>query len=141
VKVLVDTSVWADYFNGVATPRTDYLHEILGWAPVVVGDLIVFEVLRGIASDADWDAARRALAKFQSYLLTDGDIIQQSSVHLRILRTKGAPIPNPVDCFIATFCIRWNIALLHSDPAFEPFERYLGLKLPDPGTLPVPLSS
>ena len=134
MKVMVDTTVWADYFNGVMTPRTDYLHEILGWAPIVVGDLIVFEVLRGLAADADWETARRALGKFEKFLLTGGDVAQQSAVHLRILRAKGAPIPNPVDCLIASFCIRWNMALLHSDPAFEPFERYLGLKLPDPGT-------
>jgi predicted nucleic acid-binding protein len=131
---MVDTSVWTDYFNGVVTPRTDYLHEILGWAPIVLGDLIVFEVLRGLAHDTEWETARRALGTFEKFVLSGGDIAQQSAVHLRILRSKRAPIPNPVDCLIASFCIRWNMALLHSDPAFEPFERYLGLKLPDPGT-------
>jgi len=67
MKVMVDTSVWADYFNGTVTPRTDYLHEILGWAPIVTGDLIVFEVLRGLAADADWEAARLALGKFRGF--------------------------------------------------------------------------
>jgi predicted nucleic acid-binding protein len=35
--------------------------------------------------------------------------------------------PNLVDSLIAAFCLQWNIALLHSDPAFEPFEDHLGL--------------
>lgn len=134
MRVLVDTSVWIDYFDGVVTPRTDYLHEILGWAPVMVADLIVGEVLQGFPDDAAWERARQALSKFPAYTIGGHDLVRQSAVHQRLLRGKGAPLPNQIDCLIATFCIQNNFALLHSDPAFEPFERYLGLKLPDPGT-------
>jgi predicted nucleic acid-binding protein len=132
--VLVDTSVWIDYFDGVVSPRTDYLHEILGWGPVHVADLIVSEVLQGFPDNEDWERARRALAKFLSFSIGGPDLVQQSTVHQRVLYGKGVPLPNLVDCLIATFCIQNNLALLHSDPAFEPFERYLGLKLPDPGS-------
>lgn len=133
MRVLVDTSVWIDYFDGVRTPRTDYLDEILGWAPLMVADLIVGEVLQGFPDEADWERARQALAKFPAYAIGGLDLVRQSAVHQRLLRGKGAPLPGEIDCLIATFCIQNNIALLHSDPAFEPFERYLGLKLPDPG--------
>jgi predicted nucleic acid-binding protein len=133
VKVLVDTSVWIDYFDGVATAHTDYLHEILGWAPVMVADLIIGEVLQGFPEEADWERARQALSKFLAYTIGGQDLVRQSAVHQRLLRGRGAPLPGEIDCLIATFCIQQNIALLHSDPAFEPFERYLGLKLPDPG--------
>jgi predicted nucleic acid-binding protein len=134
VKVLVDTSVWVDYFTGVATPRTDYLHEILGVGPVVTADLIVAEVLQGFADGEQWETVRRALLQFPLYEIGGRELAMQSAVHQRVLRGKGALLPDAVDCLLATFCIQHNFALLHSDPAFEPFERYLGLKLPDPGT-------
>ncbi len=134
MEVLVDSSVWIDYFNGAATPRTDYLDGILGRAPLAVADLIVMEVLQGFTDEQEWETARAALRKFKTYVLNDSELVSQSTVHQRLLRTKGAPLPGAVECLVATFCIRHNIALLHADPGFEPFERYLGLKLPDPGT-------
>jgi len=132
VRVVVDTSVWIDYFDGVASRRTDYLHEIIGWGPLYVADLIVGEVLQGFPDDADWEQARRAMAKFPAFSIGGPNLVQQSTVHQRVLRGKGASLPDLVDCLIASFCIQHNLALLHSDPGFEPFERYLGLKLPDP---------
>lgn len=134
MEVLVDSSVWIDYFNGVATPRTDYLDEILGRAPLAVADLIVMEVLQGFTEEQEWETARAALRKFKTYVLNDSELVSQSTVHQRLLRSKGAALPGAVDCLVAGFCIRRNMALLHSNPGFEPFERYLGLKLPDPGT-------
>ena len=134
MQILVDTSVWIDYFDGAITPRTDYLHEALGWGPVAVADLIIAEVLQGFSRESDWETVRQALLKFQVYNLGGLDLAIRSAVNQRILRSKGAPLPDAVDCLLATLCIQKNIALLHSDPGFEPFERYLGLKVPDPGT-------
>ncbi|HVR97974.1 MAG TPA: PIN domain-containing protein [Thermoanaerobaculia bacterium] len=134
MEILVDSSVWIDYFNGVANARTDYLDEILGRAPIAVADLVVLEVLQGFTDEKEWETAHAALRKFRTYDLNDSDLVSQSTVHQRLLRSKGALLPTAVDCLVATFCIRRNLALLHSNPGFEPFERYLGLKLPDPGT-------
>jgi predicted nucleic acid-binding protein len=100
----------------------------------MVADLIVAEVLQGFPRETDWETVRQALGKFPAYTLGGLDLALQSAVNQRVLRSKGAPLPDAVDCLIATFCIHNNLALLHSDPGFEPFERYLGLKLPDPGT-------
>lgn len=133
MRVLVDTSVWVDYFDGAMTPRTDFLHEMLGRAPVTVADLIVAEVLQGFADDREWETARQALLKFPLHTIGGRDLALESARNQRILRANGATLPDTVDCLIATFCIRNNLALLHADPGFEPFERYLGLKLPDPG--------
>src|SRR5688572_9335792 len=98
MNVLVDTSVWIDYFDGVMSARTDYLQEILGWAPVRVADLIIGEVLQGFPDDGDWERARRALDKFPSFTIGGPDLVQQSTVHQRVLRGKGAPLPDLVDC-------------------------------------------
>jgi len=87
-----------------------------------------------VVSRQEWETARRALLKLPHYEVGGRQLAMQSAVHQRVLRGKGALLPDAVDCLLATFCIQHNLALLHSDPAFEPFERYLGLKLPDPGT-------
>ena len=133
MNVLVDTSVWVDYFNGVVTPRTDYLDGLLGRAPVVVGDLIVSEVLQGFADERELALAHAALLKFKIFALANLDLSLAAAANRRILRAKGEPVADTCDALVATFCLRWNMALLHSDRSFVPFERHLGLKVPDPG--------
>jgi hypothetical protein len=83
-------------------------------------------VLQGFIDEEEWETARRALLHFPLYEVGGRDLALQSAVNQRILRGKGALLPDAVDCLLATFCIQNNVALLHSDPAFEPFERYLG---------------
>jgi predicted nucleic acid-binding protein len=137
MNVFVDTSVWVDYFNGVSTPRTDYLDGILGRAPVVVGDLVVSEVLQGFADERQLDLAHAALGKFKTFSIGGLDLALAAAANRRLLLAKGEAVRDTCDALIATFCLRWNMALLHSDAAFLPFERHLGLKVPDPGMPPV----
>lgn len=127
MQVLVDTSVWLDYFEGRATAQTERLDQALGREWLVTADLIVGEVLSGIVRDAQWNEARRALRRFPVYTLGGIELALSCAEHQRRLRSEGAPVPGLVDCLIATFCIQSGIPLLHSDPAFEPFERYLAL--------------
>lgn len=128
MQTLVDTSVWLDYFEGRATAQTDWLDLALGRDWLVTADLIVGEVLSGIAErEAQWKEARRALRRFPVYTLGGVELTMRCAEHQRRLRSEGVPVPGLVDCLIATFCIQAGIPLLHSDPAFEPFERHLGL--------------
>ncbi len=39
--ILVDSSVWIDYFNGHDSPEAECLDGILGVSPVAIGDLIL----------------------------------------------------------------------------------------------------
>jgi predicted nucleic acid-binding protein len=135
VQILVDTSVWMDYFEGRATLQTEWLDLALGRQWLVTADLIVGEVLSGIAGtgrDPQWKEARRALRRFRLYTLGGLDLTLRCAEHQRRLRSEGAPVPGLVDCLIATFCIQTGFPLLHSDPAFQPFERYLALAPYDP---------
>ena len=59
--ILVDSSVWIDYFNGKVTWQTDLLDSYLSNLPVIMGDLIFTEVLQGFKSDKDFKAARSFL--------------------------------------------------------------------------------
>jgi len=119
--------------SGVVTPRTDYLDGILGRAPVVTADLILSEVLQGFVDGDEMARAHAALTRFTIFSIGGLDLCLAAAANRRLLRAKGEPVADGLDALIATFCIQWNMALLHSDRSFVPFERHLGLKVPDPG--------
>ena len=126
--VLVDSSVWIDYFNGVPTPETDRLDALLGQDVVATGDLILVEVLQGIRNDSDFRAVKRALSEFPSFDLLGRERADRVAMRYRRLRRNGVTIRKTVDVVIASFCVDEGIPLLFSDRAFLPMVKYLGLK-------------
>ncbi len=126
--LLVDSTVWVDYFNGTRSPETNFLDGILGEEIVLVGDVILAEVLQGFRSDRDFDRARKALAQFPQVRLLDPRLAIKSARNFRALRGKGVTVRKMIDCIIATYCIETGTPLLHADRDFEPFEEHLGLK-------------
>ena len=130
--LLVDSTVWIDYFNGVQSPETDLLDRVLSEELVLVGDIILAEVLQGFRSERDFERARKALSKFPQVSLLDSDLAVNSARNYRALRKKGITVRKTIDCFIATYCIATGTALLHSDQDFESFEIHLGLQVVHP---------
>jgi len=126
--ILVDSSVWVDYFNGKAGKETDFLDSLLGTEPVAIGDLILTEVLQGFRSDADYRAARRMLAQLVTYDLLGAGQAVKTADNDRALRKRGITIRKTADAIIATFCIERDLQLLYSDRDFDPFVRHLGLR-------------
>jgi len=138
--ILVDSSVWIDYFRGVASPQTDRLDELLGTAPVAIGDLMLAEVLQGFPRDEDYLRARRLLGSLTVFDLVGRSIAWRAAGNYRALRARGAIVRMTIDNLIATFCIAHGHALLFSDRDFEPFVRWLGLRSAMDG-LPAPRSA
>lgn len=126
--ILVDSSVWVDYFRGVATPQTDRLDRIADARRLAVGDLIVTEVLRGFRGDEAFERARKLLDKFVLVELGGYRIALQAAKNYRALKALGITVRKTIDTFIATKCIEDGFSLLHSDRDFEPFVEHLGLK-------------
>ena len=130
--IVVDTTVWIDYFNGQTNPQTDYLDTVLLQQPIIIGDLILGEILQGFQRDEDFEAAREALSKLVQAQMVNTDLTVQSARNYRALRKIGITIRKTIDCFIATFCIENAHMLLHNDHDFDPFESHLGLKVIHP---------
>ncbi|MGH8550938.1 MAG: type II toxin-antitoxin system VapC family toxin [Methylococcales bacterium] len=126
--VLVDTSVWIDYFNGRTTAQTEKLDALLSSTVVVVGDLIVAEVLQGFSSDTDYKVAKNLLTELELVSLCNIARAIKAADHYRLLRQQGITIRKTIDCLIATFCIENHLPLLYSDRDFDPFAKLLGLK-------------
>lgn len=127
--LVVDTTVWVDYFNGQTNPETEYLDRALSEELILVGDLILAETLQGFRSDRDFQLAQTALAKFEQTEMVNIRMAQQSVQNYRRLRKSGITIRKTIDCLIATYCIAENHTLLHRDSDFNPFEEHLGLQV------------
>jgi predicted nucleic acid-binding protein len=125
--ILVDSSVWIDYFRGTPTPPTDRLDALLSTELLVIGDLILTEVLQGFVSERDFNQAKTLLTALPIITLAGADIAIQAARNFRQLRSLGVTVRKTIDTVIATHCIENGIALLYSDRDFEPFVEHLGL--------------
>jgi predicted nucleic acid-binding protein len=130
--LVVDTSVWVDYFNGVENPQTDFLHVVLDKTPILIGDLILAEVLQGFRHDPDFEKVRRALGKYTQVSMVGPALAVQSARNFRFLRHKGITVRKTMDSLIATYCIENDHELLHNDSDFDGYEEHLGLRVVHP---------
>ena len=127
--VLVDTSVWVDYFNGVETAQAAHLDRLLGTGRILTGDLIVAELLQGFVTDAAARRARDLLLDLPYADLVGQDVALAAANNYRHLRSRGVTIRKTIDVLIGTFCIVNRHELLHSDRDFDPMVSTLGLRL------------
>jgi predicted nucleic acid-binding protein len=130
--LVVDSTVWIDYFNGLENPQTDHLDQIVDRAPILVGDLILAEVLQGFRDDSDFEEARRALSKYIQVEMVNPELAMQSARNYRLLRRKGITVCKTIDSLIATYCIENEHDLLHNDNDFDGYEKHLRLRVVRP---------
>lgn len=126
--ILVDSSVWVDFFSGRSTPQSDNLDGLLGREVVATGDLILTEVLQGFVSERHFRQARRLLDSLVYLNLVGREVGVQAALNYRLLRGRGITVRKTIDVVIATYCIVNDLPLLYSDRDFEPFVAHMGLR-------------
>lgn len=131
--ILVDSSVWVDYFRGVSTPQSEKLDALLGVEPIAAGDLILAEVLQGFVSDRDFKQAQNLMTSLVIVDMGGQHIAIQAAKNFRALRALGITVRKTIDTLIATYCIESGLALLYSDRDFDAFVEHLGLHSALPG--------
>ncbi len=127
--ILVDSSVWIDYFRAADTAQVALLDSYLGSTRIAVGDLIAAEVLQGVRNEREFKLVKKALDAFQHVDLVGYELAVKASENHRLLRARGVTIRKTIDTLIATYCIENRMTLLHADRDFAPFVRHLGLKV------------
>ena len=132
--ILVDSSVWIDYFRGTATPQVEKLDSLLGNTPIATGDLMLTEVLQGFISDRDFNQARKLMASLVVVDLVGQATAIQAARNFRVLRSLGITMRKTINTIIATYCIENGLPLLYSDRDFDPFVMHLGLRSALPET-------
>ncbi len=125
--ILVDTSVWIDYFNGNENNKTNTLDSALIDGTVAIGDIIFLEILQGFRHDKDYNKAEKTLSSLDMYEMFGSSMVSKCANNYRALRKKGITIRKTTDVIIATFCIDNKLPLLYSDKDFDPFAKHLKL--------------
>ena len=132
--VLVDTTVWIDFFNDRNTAHVRTLERMIAdEEDICTCGVILAEVLQGIREEDDY---ARTLSRFDSFLFLpmDRDTFLKAAELYRTLRRRGVTIRKPVDCMIAAVAIEHRIPLLHNGRDFDPIEKFCGLKVLSPET-------
>jgi predicted nucleic acid-binding protein len=127
--IVVDSSVWIDFFNGVSTPEVERLDALFGNRMMVIGDLILVEVLQGFRNDRDVATARQLFRAMTLLPMLGGQNAYKAAEDYRTLRSRGITVRKTIDGIIATACIEANLPLLFSDRDFWPYVEHLGLEV------------
>jgi predicted nucleic acid-binding protein len=127
--VIVDTTVWVDYFRGINNPETEWVDVELDRERLGLTDIILCEVLQGVRDESAAADVERRLLKLEVFNSGGVEVAREAARNYRILRSRGHTVRKTVDCVIATFCIRERRSLLHRDRDFDPFEEYLDLSV------------
>ena len=130
--ILVDSSVWIDYFNGQRTWQTNLLDNLLSDVPVIIGDLILAEILQGFRTDSDYESAKSHLSALPFHEIGGYQVAVQSAQNYRMLRKKGVTVRKTIDVMIGTYCILEGLPLLHDDRDFDLMVSHLSLKVISP---------
>jgi predicted nucleic acid-binding protein len=125
--VIVDTTVWVDYFRGIQNPEADWLDTELDRQRLGLTDIILCEVLQGVQDDSMAADVERRLRKLEVFETGGVELATEAARNYRFLRARGHTVRKTIDCLMATFCIRSGHLLLHRDRDFDPFETYLEL--------------
>jgi len=125
--VIVDTTVWIDYLQGVRNRETEWLNRELDRQRLGLTDVILCEVLQGIRDDRTFGRVLRYLLGFEVFATGGVGLAAAAARNFRILRQQGHTVRKTIDCLIATFCLREGHSLLHRDRDFDPFEQVLSL--------------
>jgi predicted nucleic acid-binding protein len=126
--IVVDSSVWIDFFNGKVTRQTSKLLSIIGNEPLIIGDLILCEILQGSRKEAQARMLEEELRKFDLVSMLNPELAILAAKNYRLLSSAGITIRKTIDLIIGTFCIVHGHSLLHDDRDFGPMETHLGLK-------------
>jgi predicted nucleic acid-binding protein len=128
--LVVDSSVWIDYFNAADQPAAHLLDGLLdrGEVRIVVPDLVLFEVLRGFRTERALRDARQLMEAFDIEIAGGVALARHAAAHYRDLRAQGITVRSPLDVLVAAFCIENDYALLHRDRDFQAFEDLRGLR-------------
>jgi hypothetical protein len=127
--LLVDTTVWIDFFADRSEPHVAALHRFIeDEEDLCLCGIILAEVLQGIRSDEDYIKTREYFDDLVFLPMRQSTFVRAAEVY-RSLRKQGITIRKPVDCMIASVAIEHDILLLHNDRDFDYMAKYSNLRV------------
>ena len=129
--LVVDSSVWIDFFADRSTAASEVLERLLydGRTRLVVPDLVLYEVLRGFRHERPMRQARQVLQTLSVEPCGGEDVALAAAGHYRHLRARGITVRSSIDVMVAAFCIERDYLLLHSDRDYDAIAAHRGLRV------------
>ena len=126
--IMVDTTVWIDFFNDIETIQVTILEESLNnGEDICICGVILTEILQGIRANNQYLKTKSYLENLIFLPMNYSTFIKSAEI-FRYLRKCGITIRKPIDCMIAAVSIENNASLLHNDRDFDHIEIYKGFK-------------
>ena len=127
--ILVDTSVWIDFFNGYDSAEAGFLRAcIVDMSPLILPGLVLTEILAGMRTPADADRVAHVLSAFEITPELDLTDSQKAAELYRACRGRGLTIRSVIDCLIAQLCLRHGYELLAKDRDFDSIAKVFPLQ-------------
>jgi predicted nucleic acid-binding protein len=129
--LVVDSSVWIDFFRGADTPAKAKLKSLLaqGGTEIIVPDLVLYEVLRGFRHEREYRGALQLMRGFEWESAFSPELAQEAAQHYRAMVGQGFTIRSELDVMIGAFCIERDYTLLHNDRDFATMHHLRGLRV------------
>lgn len=126
--VLVDTTVWIDFFSDRPLPHVQILEDLLvNREDLCICGIILTEVLQGIRKDSEFLTTKNLFSNLVFLPMRYSTFLKSAEIY-RSLRQKGITIRKPVDCMIASVALENETALLDNDKDFDPIEKYFKMR-------------
>lgn len=130
--ILVDTTVWIDFFAGRPRPHVATLEQLLQTGEdICICGIVLAEVLQGIRSDSEYTKTKDYFESLVFLPMIHATFLRSSQMY-RALRKKGLTIRTPLDCMIASVAIEHRVPLLHNDRDFDKIANYTNLEVVKP---------
>lgn len=118
--IVVDTSVWVDFFRDNPSPQVALLEElIMDDAGVALTDVVLTEILQGLGDERAARRVERRMRAFDILRLRDPEDFTRAAALYRRARAQGLTVRRTLDCLIASVCVREDVPLLHADADFD----------------------
>ena len=128
--IVVDTTLWIDFFQGAETPEDLHLQRLItAGRSLALTDLIFFEILQGIREDAECERTRRTLLLYPILRMEQFATFEHAARIYRTCRRRGLTVRKTIDCLIAALCIAEDVELFHKDADFDAIARVAPLKV------------
>ena len=128
--IVVDTTVWIDFFKRVESPEDLHLQQlIIGDHSLALTDLVYCEILQGIGNDAAYEQTRKILRRYPILRIDGLETFERSARIYRACRKRGITIRKTIDCLIAAVCLDNDVELFHKDADFTRIARVFPLKI------------
>jgi len=126
-KVLIDTSVWIDYFKSANNYIAELVDDILTNAEVYVPKSVIAELIQGAKSEKEISVIEEFVNAF--HLIDQSEDTWSKAGKLSYTMKRKGITANLMDCYLAVIAQENNCKILTLDRHFKDIKKFLRIEL------------